>query len=325
MIRIPLDQPINVGDPPCIVITPGIRAAILAPVWERIAALEKHCNACLSITQGVVTGMSQSAARDMLMKLTPLNAAESIPGMPACAQPAAPDADEAAVEALCAIRFPLGKDATTAGPLNMFCEVESARAILAAIRRGDVPGIRAWSFDQLTLETERDILRGVVDRMGHEMRAARAELEQLKRDGDGMGYWEAEATRLRAELEQAKRELDEARMEGTAAGCICAINNMRADRDRTIAERDAARRDAEAARAALHCERLSVQTWHADAEQAHSDLAAAVGLLRPMANGLRQFAANGIHEDPAHSAWRIQAEHFAAQADAFLAKQEAGK
>lgn len=48
-------------------------------------------------------------------------------------------------------------------------------------------------------------------------------------------------TRAQAQIDRLTKERDEARQEGTAAGCVVAINVMRADRDRAERERDEAR------------------------------------------------------------------------------------
>lgn len=50
------------------------------------------------------------------------------------------------------------------------------RAILAAIRRGEVPGVHAFAFNEQVLLNERDMLRGGSEKLGQEVAALRAEL-----------------------------------------------------------------------------------------------------------------------------------------------------
>lgn len=72
-------------------------------------------------------------------------------------------------------------------------------------------------------------------------------------------------TRAQAQIDRLTKERDEARQEGTAAGCVVAINVMRADRDRAERERDEAQ--------------LMVQHNLEAAQRAEAQLEQAVALL----------------------------------------------
>jgi hypothetical protein len=289
-------------------ITPDIARQIVAisglPVWQ-----ESHQHA-LGETTKRVEALERANIGELTKEITE-----------ALATPPADDA--AAIGGLYNAIRNVAEGGNTMEPIDNI-----ARGVLAAIRRDEVPEIMHAS-----------VYDSMVDRMSDQITALRAENERLTRERDDL---KDSVSALRCHLgNKGPCGLEDLRFEAAVeAGKEIMVERDQlkarvADLEAKLesANQAAIRQEDKGRGFAQKCDRLAAELAEVrksdnqalaiaerQRDESRAELAEAGGLLRPMANGLRQFAANGIHADPAHQSWRIQAEHFAEQTDAFLAR-----
>lgn len=212
---------------------------------KRIAALE---------------GKPQPSGTDDLRNFKMTNEADMVPSAYASAAKAmgaapvefaTPDAagGEAAVEAMCAVTFTPPGAADHVSALRQPNPHLAARAILAAIREGKVPGVFSAEAAESNVLAMQSIKDAEIARLTAALAAAKREAEIAKDDRDKMVNDYHEAHKLTAEF--AKAQAENARLVMRDVELVRSAQNAQAMVLRTVDERDQLRKDLAAAKAAL--------------------------------------------------------------------------